>query len=395
MADPPQRILSIEDEDTVRRSIVSYLEDSGYEMLQAADGAEGLRRIEEDKPDVVLCDLRMPNMDGLDVLRKVSERTDDLPFIIVSGTGDMGTAIESLKLGAWDYITKPIQDMAVLEHAIERALERLHLIRENARYREHLEETNTQLRASLRQLEEDETAARRIQFQLLPQTPTAHNGYRFDRYLRTSTYLSGDFVDYFVIDEHHVGFYIADVSGHGVSSAFVTVLLKNTVDHMLDRHRRKEDNIILNPGAVLSHLSKTLLEQDLGKYLTMFYAVIDLRLNEMVCSNGGHFPQPLLRTRCDADYLDLRNLPVGLFPDSQYKEINVYLGDEFLLALFSDGVFDLLPQDSVLDKVAALKEMVDNTTLTAEMLVQRLGADAEEQPPDDVTFLLVRPQSSG
>lgn len=394
MADKPRRILSIEDEETVRRSIVSYLEDSGYEMLEASDGEEGLRRIREDKPDVVLCDLRMPEMGGLDVLRSIGDRTEDLPFIIVSGTGDMSTAIDSLKLGAWDYVTKPIQDMAVLEHAIDRALERVTLIRENKRYREHLEATNTQLRASLRQLEEDETAARRIQFELLPHAPAVRNGFHFDRFVRTSTLLSGDFVDYFIIDDAHVGFYIADVSGHGVSSAFVTVLLKSTMDHLLDQFRRGEDDIVLKPGAALARLSDTLLKRNLGKYLTMFYGVLDVRNNALRCANGGHFPQPLLRTADSAKFFDLKNVPVGLFPDSTFTEIEVSLGDDFLLAMFSDGVFDLMPEESVIDKVAALKELVDSTGTTCEQIVTRLGADGEESPPDDVTLLLVRPVTS-
>jgi serine phosphatase RsbU (regulator of sigma subunit) len=391
MTDSPHRVLSIEDEDTVRRSIVSYLEDSGYDMLEAADGEEGLRRIREDKPDVVLCDLRMPRMDGLEVLRSIADLREELPFIIVSGTGDMGTAIESLKLGAWDYITKPVQDMGVLEHAIERSLERVRLIRENTQYRAHLEATNSQLRASLRQLEEDETAARQIQFQLLPPTPGTRGGLHFDRYLRTSTYLSGDFVDYFTIDDQHVGFYIADVSGHGVSSALVTVLLKGTVDHVLDRYRRGEDDLILQPGTLLEHLSVTLLDQKLGKYLTMFYGVLDRTTRTLACSNGGHFPQPLLRSGESAEYIDLRNVPVGLFPDSTYKEAHIDLPEDFLLALFSDGVLEVMPEESVIDKVAALKEMTLEGTASSEDFVRRLGIRDEDQLPDDVTLLMVRP----
>jgi sigma-B regulation protein RsbU (phosphoserine phosphatase) len=82
--------------------------------------------------------------------------------------GGMSDAIQALKLGAWDYVTKPIEDMAVLEHAINHALERARLRRENREHREHLEGVNEQLRQTVRQLQEDEAAARRIQFQLLP-----------------------------------------------------------------------------------------------------------------------------------------------------------------------------------------------------------------------------------
>lgn len=116
----------------------------------------------------MLCDLRMPGMDGFAVLAELTKDFPDLPVLVVSGTGDLGDAIQTLKLGAWDYLTKPIEDLAVVDHALNKALERARLLAENRSYREHLESVNAQLQRSLRQLEEDETSGREIQFTLLP-----------------------------------------------------------------------------------------------------------------------------------------------------------------------------------------------------------------------------------
>ena len=140
--DRPAKILSIEDEASLRRSIVAYLEDSGYDMLEAENGRDGLEKFFKEKPDVVLCDLRMPEIDGLTVLAQVRDFSPDTPFIIVSGTGDMHDAVEALKLGAWDFITKPIQDMEVLEHSVARALIQVRLMAENREYQAQLESTN-------------------------------------------------------------------------------------------------------------------------------------------------------------------------------------------------------------------------------------------------------------
>ena len=214
---PPARILTIDDEDLVREILTAYLEDSGFEVIQASNGQAGIDLIRRESPDLVLCDLRMPGMDGLQVLATVTREFPELPILVVSGMGGMSDAIQALKLGAWDYVTKPIEDMAVLEHAIGHALERARLRRENREHREHLEAVNEQLRHTVRQLQEDEAAARRIQFQLLPEDDKVYRHYRFNRHLLTSQYLSGDFVDYFAIDGDHLGFYIADVSGHGLS----------------------------------------------------------------------------------------------------------------------------------------------------------------------------------
>jgi len=134
------RILTIDDEQAVRRSIRFYLEDSGYEVIEASNGKEGLDRIRHGSPDLVLSDLRMPEMDGLEVLAEVTTEFPELPIIIVSGTGVLGDAIEAVRLGAWDYVLKPIQDMGALEISINRALERANLRRVSIDYRIHLED---------------------------------------------------------------------------------------------------------------------------------------------------------------------------------------------------------------------------------------------------------------
>ncbi len=134
------RILTIDDEDIIRESIEAYLEDSGYEVVQAGNGRLGLEVFNREQPDLVLVDLRMPEVDGLDVLAKVTSISPLTPIIVVSGTGVLQDAIEALRLGAWDYVTKPIQDMAVLEYAVDRALERADLLRRKESYNEELEQ---------------------------------------------------------------------------------------------------------------------------------------------------------------------------------------------------------------------------------------------------------------
>jgi DNA-binding NtrC family response regulator len=133
-------VLIIDDEDIVRDSISTYLGDSGFVVHQARDGREGLERFREITPDVVLLDLRMPRMDGLEVLEAISGALDQVPVIVVTGAGVLQDAVAALRLGAFDFVTKPIVDMAVLEHAVHRALERSRLRDENRRYQAHLED---------------------------------------------------------------------------------------------------------------------------------------------------------------------------------------------------------------------------------------------------------------
>ncbi|WP_020676472.1 EAL domain-containing protein [Geopsychrobacter electrodiphilus] len=140
MSNGPIRILTIDDEESIRTSFRLYLEDFDYEVLEAKNGREGLALFTSEKPDLVLCDLRMPEVDGLEVLSRVRESSPDTPIIVVSGTGVISDAIEAVQCGAWNYLLKPIQNFSTLHHAVEQALERARLIRENRTYQTQLEE---------------------------------------------------------------------------------------------------------------------------------------------------------------------------------------------------------------------------------------------------------------
>ncbi len=147
------KILTIDDEPYIRESIKSFLEDFGFQVIEAGDGRHGLVLFESQGPDLVLCDLRMPEMDGLEVLKAVTERSPETPIIVVSGAGNIQDTVEALRLGAWDYIIKPIQDMNVLFHAVGKGLERARLIREKNQYQQDLEKANARLKFSLETLE--------------------------------------------------------------------------------------------------------------------------------------------------------------------------------------------------------------------------------------------------
>jgi len=123
------RILVIDDEKAIRESFSAHLEDCGYDILAAENGRIGLETFEKERPDLVLVDLRMPEMDGIQVLEQISRTSPLTPLIVASGTGIISDALEALHCGAWEYLLKPIEDLSILTHAIEAALEKVQLKR--------------------------------------------------------------------------------------------------------------------------------------------------------------------------------------------------------------------------------------------------------------------------
>lgn len=386
-------ILVIDDETAVRDLFAFYLKRLGYTVFTASDGQSGLDLCHDIDPALVLCDLRMPGMDGLEVLAVLTQDFPETPVIVVSGMGGFADAIQALKLGAWDYVTKPIEDFAVLEHAVGKAMERARLRAENQRYREHLELVNGQLERSLRKLQEDETAGRNIQFRLLPEEHVVfggHDGYECSRHLQTSAILSGDFVDYFDIDDDHFGFYMADVSGHGVSSAFITVLLKSYMGRYVERNRQHGDRTILDPAAVLAGLNRDILDGGHGKYLTMFYGVLNPRQAQLNFANGGQFPFPILYDGETTRAIGGKSPPVGMFEGAEYRTQSLDIPDVFGISVFSDGILETLPQSGLSEKQDYLHALACGSEHDASALARTLKLDQGLPPPDDISVLSLR-----
>lgn len=126
------KILIIEDEAAIRRVLTKILseESDTYNVEEAEDGLAGLDKIKNNDYDLVLCDIKMPKMDGVEVLEAIKKIKPEIPFVMISGHGDMETAIQTMRLGAFDYISKP-PDLNRLLNTVRNALDRKQLVIEN------------------------------------------------------------------------------------------------------------------------------------------------------------------------------------------------------------------------------------------------------------------------
>lgn len=122
-------ILIIDDEKAIRKTLSEILSFEGYKIDEASDGEEGLKKFKERNYDVVLCDIKMPKIDGIEFLQKAGESNPDIPVIMISGHGNIETAVEAVKTGAYDYISKP-PDLNRLLITIRNAMDKSNLVSE-------------------------------------------------------------------------------------------------------------------------------------------------------------------------------------------------------------------------------------------------------------------------
>ncbi len=128
---PKPRILVIDDDAGIRESLRMTLEYDGYDVAGAATGQEGLALVEREAPDLVLLDVKMPGMDGLDVLTRLHSMHDALPVVMISAHGTPSSAVEAIRKGALDFLEKPFESTDRLRVTIQNALEQARLRDEN------------------------------------------------------------------------------------------------------------------------------------------------------------------------------------------------------------------------------------------------------------------------
>jgi sigma-B regulation protein RsbU (phosphoserine phosphatase) len=389
----PATILVIDDDSHVRGAFRRILERHGFHTAGAEDGPRGVAAFRASPPDAVLLDLRMPGMDGLEVLTVLVAESPETPVIVSSGEGTMTDAVQALRRGAWDFVTKPVLDAELLGHAIERALEKARLRRQNGDYRRHLEQTNRVLAEALGELRADQHGARVLQHQLLPRDGLALGPYTARRRLYPSRVLSGDFIDYFLLGTRHAAFYVADVSGHGAASAFVTAILTTLVAKYRQAYLQTGDAAVLDPAELLARVDRDLLGLSLSQHVTAFYGVLDLVGERIRYANAGLFPFPLLADGASITALEGPGRPLGLPGRAGFTSGERVFPRTARLLAATDGVLELGAELPSREKREALQGLFAGTD-SLDAVVAGLGLAEGASLRDDVALLYLRGEAS-
>ena len=360
------------------------LAERGLNAVTIADYPNALPVIRSALPDLILLSSE-PRHSSLSLVHKIHGQFPLVVIVMVAtniADQEMG---EHLEAGAADYIYYVGAEKGLLFHVVMHNLK----CRANAAAAEASEASEESL-LMFRRLDRDQRAGLRVQESMLPDSPTSIRGITFDHQLYPSLIMSGDFIDYFELSDGRIAFYIADVSGHGASSALITVLLKSLSRRLLDEFCR-----FLSTAEILSWINSELMQWKLEQHVTMFFGIIDQESSTFEYSNAAHFPGTILCFDQGANFLEIGGQPLGLYREPLYKVHHVDLPENYSIVMFSDGIFEILPQKTLEAKEEQLLSVVKRQQLREDLsgmvdgLVENLGVLSASAIPDDVAVFTV------
>jgi len=362
-----KKILVIDDELGIQKILSRILSNAGYEVAIASNGKEALDKLETVSVDLIMLDMNMPEMDGLNFLRRVKEHDiTHAPVLMISGDVNPANIVESYKLGVYDFIRKPEKTEVMLKR-VENGLKIGEMIYFNEFIRVEL------------------LMARKLQKYLFPD-PIMKTG-------RASIYtwslplsdIGGDLYDYVAYQDGRLIFLVADVSGHSISAALYTAIVKMVFRNALQKS--------VVPGDVMTIMNQELTGNiPAESFVTAYCGLYDPSRRVLEYANAGH-PQPYWMTGKGVEQLTEYDSFLGPIANATYRTHRIKLEDASSLLVYTDGIIDIVSEKE--DAPVGLKLLLEilNTSgkpsLEKFKMIQKNITSGETEVTDDCTLMLV------
>ncbi len=337
------KILIVEDSQFQAIGLKDILEKEGkYEIKIANNGENALKLISKERFHIVITDWVMPEMEGPELIKKARERVNKyIYFILLTAKDSKNDLIEGINAGADDFLSKPFNREELLARV--RAGERI------IKLENKLEEKNRILEIVNKRMKDDLDAAAQFQKSLLPDKTKEIPGIDFYWYYKPSTELAGDIFNIFQIDENNIGFYLIDVSGHGVSAALMAVTLyreflpnPDLSTLLITQNENMKNVIIRSPGEVAKILnSQYKLNNNISHYFTFIYLILDKSKNVVKYVSAGHPGFIYIPGKGDIKIIQESDFPIGFVDEVNYNEYELKVNKGDRIIIYSDGVIEV------------------------------------------------------
>jgi len=376
-ADEVKTLLLVDDAPANIQIANSILKDS-YKIRIATNGAKALELASVTPlPDLILLDVMMPEMDGYEVCTrlKMSAETRDIPIIFLTGQTEIEDETKGFDVGAVDYIHKP------LSPAIVKARVQTHLVLRGIR---------KQLASQLLTIQKELETAREIQLSILPEEIPKIGGVDIAARYIPMTSVAGDFYDFIVVDEKHLGILVADVSGHGMPAALIASMLKIAL--------AAQESHAADPAQLLLGLNQALCGKFQRHYVTAAYLFLDMLKGTLRYAGAGHPPLLLWSRSEGVRALEENGLFLGKFPQAAYSFVELPLKAGDWALLYTDGIPETTNPLQIEFGTDRFKHFLETERSTsadrfADRLLKELSQwsvrNSGEDSDDDVTLVAI------
>ncbi|GEM_PF-6775279 len=369
------RILVVEDERDIRENLTEFIRYKGYDCIGVDSGEETLPLLGNDDIDIIMTDLLLPGMTGIELVRHLRKEYKNIIVIIITGNPTINTAVSALRLGVFDYLIKPF------------SLDEFNIVLNRATRFLNLQEEKNSLQKSLRTLEHEILLAQTIQDSLLMKKGETEYNLNFSHFYRPAHMVGGDFFDYIPIDDNIFGIAIGDVAGKGVPAAFLMAITKILL--------RREAQYSLSPREILQTVNNQ-INSNLSNpsLVTLFYCIIDQKKGTLTYCNAGHEP-PLLYNKKTGQCVELFTGGVFLGPrlDLELSEEQLPFSNNNKLLFYTDGLLDIDNTRNMFVTIDMLKDtLAETTALHGDACINYIinkYSSSSVTFSDDVTLLLV------
>jgi sigma-B regulation protein RsbU (phosphoserine phosphatase) len=390
--DESLRIVVADDEQDMRDYFRKILPRLGHVVVGVAcNGTELVERCRSSSPDLVITDIKMPDMDGIEAARALNAERR-VPVILVSAFHDPELIRRAETDNIMGYLVKPIKQ-ADLEPVIALATWRRRMEEELRLAKEATERAYDRIRR-------DVQMAAQLQRALLPTNLGAIPGIRFAWEYHPCAQLAGDGLNVFWLDDHHVGLYLLDVSGHGVAAALLSVTLARLLSPLLHQstllrvpQANDKGYRLVPPAEVALQLNQWLLANPAGdQYFTMVYGMLDVRTRCLRYVSAGH-PGPILHSAgAEPTFIQVPGFPVGLAADADYTDSELQLKAGDRLFFYSDGITEAVDAAGQLLGLERLREAVrrsqrDTVEDSCAKILRDVLSWSLNSPDDDLSIL--------
>lgn len=321
-------ILVVDDEKTITYLLSEVLTKEGHDVKAVYDGKSAKEELRKKEYELVVTDLQMKEVGGIEVLKEAKGYNETTEVLILTGHASIATAVEAMKLGAFEYLSKPI-DMEEFRLKVQKALERKN-------FKLQIAKQQQEIKAQQEMIAKDLKLAEQVQKSLVPQSIILHNLEVKVQYMPMIG-VGGDFADLYYDGEENVYLTLVDVTGHGITAALLVNRICSEIRNLV-REQRQPSSILYSVNNFIFHAF-----EGMGMFLTMFSGVINLRKGSFVYAGSAHPAVILWNSKShNFEKLESQNVIIGYDKgeENKFSQNTILMRPEDKIIMYTDGIIE-------------------------------------------------------